>query len=80
MYGKFPKEKKDRILVRIQQYFLEERDETIGDLAAENFLHFITEEIGPFYYNQGLQDAGQAFEERTEAIEEDLLSLHRPTD
>lgn len=80
MYVKFTKEQKDRMISRTQEFFANERGEDIGELAAENFLHFITKEIGPFYYNQALRDAQKAVDQRMLAIEEDLLSLERPTE
>lgn len=80
MYIKFSKEQKDELIGRIRQYFSDERGEEIGDLAAENILSFITKEVGPFYYNQALRDAQKTVDERMAAIEEDLLSLRRPTD
>lgn len=80
MYIQFSKEQKDEILSRIQEFFSNEREENIGELAAENVLYFITNEIGSFYYNQALKDAQKAIDQRTMAMEEDLLSLKRPTD
>ncbi|HET7657723.1 MAG TPA: DUF2164 domain-containing protein [Bacillales bacterium] len=77
---KFPKEQKDQILVRIQQYFSVERGEEIGQLAAENLLHFITKEIGPYFYNQALRDAQRAVDLRMADIEEDLISLEHPSE
>ncbi|HEU5140624.1 MAG TPA: DUF2164 domain-containing protein [Bacillales bacterium] len=78
MYIQFPKEQKEKIKDRIRQYFLDERGEEIGDLAAENLLDFITKEIGPVYYNQALNDAQKAVDERMANMEEDLLSMKRP--
>lgn len=78
MYIQFPKERKDQLIGRIQQYFADERSEDIGNLGAENFLDFITKEIGPYYYNQALRDAQSAVDQSMTAIEEDLLSLQRP--
>lgn len=79
MHVKFPKEQKDQVLIRIQQYFSSERGEEIGELAAENLLHFITKELGPFFYNQAIHDAQSAVQLRMSDIEEDLLSLEHPS-
>lgn len=78
MPTKLPKEQKDQVLIRIQQYFSNERGEEIGQLAAENLLHFITKEIGPFFYNQAIRDAQATVDLRMSDIEEDLISLERP--
>ena len=41
----------------IKQYFLEHRNEEIGDLQAGFLLEFCLKEIGPAIYNKGVQDA-----------------------
>lgn len=51
------KEKRADILHKLQAYFREERDEELGDLAANLLLDFIEREIGPIFYNQGVKDA-----------------------
>lgn len=80
MYLKFPKEQRDQIIAQLKDFFYNERDEEIGDLAAENFLHFVTKNIGPHYYNQGIKDAARTVEEKSASLEEDLHSLERPID
>lgn len=61
-----PEEKKKALVAAIKQYFLQERGEEIGDLAAGFFLDFVLEEIGPSIYNQAIKDA-QASLQRTVA-------------
>jgi len=51
------KENKAKIISEIKRYFIEERDEEIGDLAADLMLDFIIEHIGPSIYNQGIRDS-----------------------
>lgn len=51
------KDSKDQVILEIKRYFLEERNEEIGDLAATLLVDFLTEHIGPVFYNQGIQDA-----------------------
>ena len=51
------KEKRADILHKLKAYFREERDEDLGDLAANLLLDFIELEIGPVFYNQGVKDA-----------------------
>jgi uncharacterized protein (DUF2164 family) len=64
----------DRKLVqrRLQEYFAAERDEELGDLAVTLLLDFIAEEIGPFFYNQGLTVARRRIEQLLAGIGEDL--------
>ncbi|MBC8016368.1 MAG: DUF2164 domain-containing protein [Sporomusaceae bacterium] len=54
---KLEKEVKEHIVLDIQKYFLDERDEEIGNLSAELLLQFMIEKIGPAIYNQGVRDA-----------------------
>lgn len=70
---KISKEKKEEFIKVIKAYFEKERDEEIGDLAASIFLDFITKEIGPEFYNQGVLDSYKYINERTE----DLLSIQK---
>ena len=51
------KERRADILYKLKAYFREERDEDLGDLAADLLLDFIGREIGPIFYNQGVKDA-----------------------
>ncbi|RLQ95415.1 DUF2164 domain-containing protein [Falsibacillus albus] len=74
---KLPKEQKQLLIGRIQTYFYEDRGEEIGDLAAENFFHFILKEFGPFIYNQGVQDSKFVLEQKMENLDEDLEALKR---
>lgn len=41
----------------LKNYFSKEMEEEIGDLSASLLLDFITEEIGPLYYNMAISDA-----------------------
>jgi len=63
-----------RLKDNIKVWFLEERDEELGDLAATLILNFFLESIGPTVYNQGVYDAHVYMRERVE----DLLELEKP--
>ena len=62
------KEKKDEMISGIKNFFLNERDEELGDLAAILILKFITEELAPEFYNQGVYDAYKYINERNEDV------------
>lgn len=51
------KDAKKQIISEIKRYFLEDRDENIGDLAATLLLDFLIENVGPVFYNQGIRDS-----------------------
>lgn len=65
------KEVRKRLLEELKNYYANERDEEISNLGAELLLDFIVNEIGPYIYNQAIEDAYAYMNERTE----DLLSL-----
>lgn len=60
------KEQKRQAIQEIKLYFASERDEEIGDLAGEILLDFITEKIGPYYYNQAIMDIQKYMNEKVE--------------
>lgn len=70
---KLEKEVKMKIVREIQQYFLDERDEEIGNLSAELLLQFMIERVGPAIYNQGIQDAHALVSKKIE----DLYGLEK---
>jgi uncharacterized protein (DUF2164 family) len=51
------KETRDRMVAEIKDYFLVERNEELGDLAAMLILDFFEEKMAPEFYNQGIYDA-----------------------
>jgi uncharacterized protein (DUF2164 family) len=50
------REQRDLLINKLKEFFLNERDQEIGDLAASLILDFIIENIAPAFYNQGIQD------------------------
>ncbi len=67
------KEKRAAMAASVKRYFLNERSEEIGDLAASLFLDFIIEELASEFYNQGIYDAYTFMSEKAE----DLLSVQK---
>jgi uncharacterized protein (DUF2164 family) len=57
----------------IKNYFLKEREEEIGDLAASLILDFIIKELAPEFYNRGVYDSHKFMENSIE----DLLSIQK---
>lgn len=72
-------EDKRVVMEEIKRFFFEERDEEIGEIAAMNFLDFVTEKIGPYYYNAAIREAVKQTENNAMRLEEDLYSLLRNT-
>jgi len=63
---KFTREEKEDMAAAIREYFRKERDEDIGNLASLMVLDFIIEELGPWFYNRGVEDARSYMSERLE--------------
>lgn len=66
-------EKKKACILQIQEYFLRERDEDLGYLAADLILNFFLDKLAPEFYNQGIDDAYKYMSDRVE----DILSLYK---
>lgn len=67
------KEKRDEMILKIKNYFLNERDEELGDLASIMIFEFISEELAAEFYNQGVYDSYKYMNDRCE----DLLSIQK---
>mgnify|MGYP000483553848 CR=1 FL=1 len=67
------KEIKMQAIDEIRKFFLTERDENIGDLAAELILDFFTEKIASYFYNEGIRDAHKYMYDKLE----DMFGLER---
>lgn len=50
------KEEREKMIASIKEYFYEEREEEIGDLAASIMLDFFIKELAPYIYNKGIED------------------------
>lgn len=68
---KISKEAREEMIASIKNYFEKERDEELGNLAAGLILDFITEELAPEFYNQGIYDSYKFMNVRCE----DLMTL-----
>lgn len=54
-----PKEDRVQAIASIRQYFQENMDTPVGELAAGLLLNFFIEDIGPVIYNRAIADAQQ---------------------
>ncbi|HEY8909932.1 MAG TPA: DUF2164 domain-containing protein [Desulfosporosinus sp.] len=61
------------LLENLKRYFWSEREEELSNLGAELMLDFIVNEIGPYIYNQAIEDSYAYMNERIE----DLLGLEK---
>ena len=68
---------KEAVVERIKDYFSNELQQEIGGFEAQFLLDFFCEQVGLYYYNQGLADALQAFENKIEEFSESVYELQR---
>ncbi|XEC93074.1 DUF2164 domain-containing protein [Paenibacillus tarimensis] len=73
-----PREQKEILIGRVQNYFETERSEAIGTIAAEQMIDFMIAELGPFLYNHAVTDARRLIAERLMAVEDELYALEKP--
>ena len=67
------KEVRELLVGNLKRYFWNERDEELSNLGAELLLDFIVNDIGPYIYNQAIEDSYTYMNERIE----DLLGLEK---
>lgn len=70
-------EVKAALVQRLQRYFEEELQQEIGGFDAEFLLDFFSEQMGSYYYNQGLADALTTFESKLEEIADSIYQLEQ---
>jgi len=68
------KEQQSQAIQTIKNYFYTEKDEEITNLAATLLLDFIVKNIGPFIYNQAINDANFFMEKKLE----EMFGLEKP--
>lgn len=76
---KFDTQKKTLLIRKLQAYFMKELDFELGQFDSEFLLDFISEELGAYYYNQGLSDAQNLLQQKIEIITEGFYELEKVT-
>jgi uncharacterized protein (DUF2164 family) len=69
---------KARLVAKIKDYFESELDHDIGGFEAEFLIDFLAQEIGPYFYNQGLSDAYTLLNEKVEELGYQIQELEKP--
>ena len=75
----FSSEQKTALVNKIQGYCEQQLDIEVGQFDAEFLLDFFSEEVGAYYYNQGLQDAQAVVQNRIDSIADELYEIEKPT-
>jgi uncharacterized protein (DUF2164 family) len=55
---------RDQLIASIERYFLQERDEKIGNVSAGALLGFFMDELAPLVYNKAVQDVQEHLQAR----------------
>ncbi|MFZ3172144.1 MAG: DUF2164 domain-containing protein [Carboxydocellales bacterium] len=70
---KLTKEKRDYMISAIQEFFLKQREEELGELAAALILDFFIDKMAKEFYNQGVFDSYRFMTDKVE----DLLGIQK---
>lgn len=68
-------ETRTELVAALKRYFLDERDEDLGDLQATFLLDFVLKEVGPSIYNQAIKDAQASLHSTVADLD---LTLYEP--
>jgi uncharacterized protein (DUF2164 family) len=68
----------DAMVQSLSRYLKREHDVEIEGFDAVFLLDFITEHLGPHYYNQGLYDAQAVMRSKFELVEEAIAEIEKP--
>lgn len=71
------KQKADAV-EKIKRYMADNLDTDIGQFDAEFLMDFFAEQIGVYFYNQGLQDANTLLASKMEDMQHLLYELEKP--
>lgn len=74
----FDKETRDLLSRAIRRRLKDTLDVEIDPFDALDLLDFLSETLGPHYYNQGLHDAQAIVRGRVDAIIEDIYVIEKP--
>lgn len=74
---KLERAQKETLATAIQDYMQDELDFEIGQFDSEFLIDFITEKLGPIYYNKGVEDAKSLVERRMLEVSEELYEIEQ---
>jgi uncharacterized protein (DUF2164 family) len=72
------KEARDALAKALSRYLKEELDLDVTGFDAVFLLDFISETLGPHYYNQGLWDAQALLAKKLDEMGDAILQLEKP--
>jgi uncharacterized protein (DUF2164 family) len=69
---------RDALARALTRYLKDELDVELGGMDAILLLDFVSEKLGPHYYNQGLADAQAIFSKKVEQIADAIYEIEKP--
>ncbi|MEW5686250.1 MAG: DUF2164 domain-containing protein [Pseudomonadota bacterium] len=73
-----PKETREALARALSRYLKDELDVEVQGFDAVFLLDFVTERLGPHFYNQGLADAQALLAKKLDEIGESIYQLEQP--
>ena len=73
-----PKDTRDALARALSRYLKDELDVEVQGFDAVFLLDFVTERLGPHFYNQGLADAQAILSKKLDEIGESIYQLEKP--
>ena len=74
----FDKPTRDLLSRQLMRHLKDELDLEVDPVDAGGLVDFLSETLGPHFYNQGLADAQAAIKARAELIVEAIYDLEQP--
>ena len=68
-------ERKQKLVLKLQQFFQAEFDEELSKFRAGQVVDFMTKELGPQIYNQAVQDARKFMQERLDDLDGEVREV-----
>ena len=75
-----PKATADELAQALSRYLKAELEVEVKGFDAVFLVDFITENLGPHYYNQGLADARALLSKKVDELGEAIYQLEKPVD
>ncbi|MDU0200346.1 MULTISPECIES: DUF2164 domain-containing protein [Paenibacillus] len=72
---KLPKEEKDILISDLQEHMENDHGVTMGNLAAEQLLDYMIQQVAAPIYNQAIEDASKTLMDRMSVLEDDLYAM-----
>ena len=74
---RFSRQQQAELAGALQRWFADNSEHALGSFEAGFLLDFISEQIGPHYYNRGVQDAQALLASRVDELHESLSQLEQ---